>query len=132
LQTTQRGFFIDAEVSRFTHEDYKGVKLDALVDVPTISFVGSIGGRVTAGGPVSGLIAAVNGLSDITDANGNYYIQDQDLAAGTYQATISTATEQCSPAVPSACRAINRRTSRTSLSPCRSRRRAAGCRCARW
>jgi hypothetical protein len=51
--------------------------------------VGSIGGRVTAGGPVSGLIAAVDALSDITDGNGNYYIQD--LAPGTYQTTISTA-----------------------------------------
>ena len=91
LRAARRGYLIDAEVSKFTHEDYKGVKLDALVDTPTISFVGSIGGRVTVNGPgnvpASGLVVTVGGQSDTTDAAGNYFVQD--LVPGHYTLTVS-------------------------------------------
>ncbi len=101
VQTDRRGFLIDMEALYWQHTLYTlnntQTNLDALVDAPTVAFVGALGGKLTGTGLLSGLtVAAMQGSTvvgqDTTDGSGNYFIPD--LPVGVYTLAVTMPTGQ--------------------------------------
>jgi hypothetical protein len=94
IAVSARGF-VSQVTAELEDHDANGLKLDPLIDPPTVQFIPTIAGLISGNGATGGLVVTVsqNGVmkgSDTTDSSGAYYISD--LAAGVYELAVTLGT----------------------------------------